>query len=166
MTGRKAQFCYALLPFTESGPELVEAGDVVRGVRRSIWPRRCATIRLSAEWSLARNTSRRRAGAARANFQQAGLSEFIELREGDLRETLRDIGGPVDFMLIDVWEVARPALELVAPNLRPGAIVICDNTKAFASLYRSYFEFVHDPVNRLRTITVPFKGGLELTVRI
>ena len=107
----------------------------------------------------------REAKAARANFREAGLSEFIELREGDLRQTLRDVGGPVDFMLIDIWEVALPALELVAPHLRPGAIVACDNTTAFANLYRDYFEFVHDPVNRFRTITVPFKGGFEVTVR-
>ena len=35
---------------------------------------------------------------ARANFKEAGLSEFIELREGDLRQTLQDVGGPVDFI--------------------------------------------------------------------
>lgn len=32
--------------------------------------------------------------------------------------------------------------------------------------YRDYFEFVHDPCNRLRTMTVPFQGGFELTVRL
>jgi hypothetical protein len=30
------------------------------------------------------------------------LSSFIGLREGDLRETLRQIEGPVDFMLVDI----------------------------------------------------------------
>lgn len=35
---------------------------------------------------------------ARENFREAGLSEFIELREGDLRQTLQDVGGPVDFL--------------------------------------------------------------------
>jgi len=103
---------------------------------------------------------------ARANFEQAGLSEFIELREGDLRETLQDIGGAVDFLLVDIWEVARPALELVSPSLRPGAIVACDNTAVDVDEYREYFEFVNDPKNRFRTMTVPFEGGFELTVRI
>ena len=59
----------------------------------------------------------KKAEAARANFEEAGLSEFIELREGDLRETLQDVGGPVDFMLVDIWEVALPALELVSPSI-------------------------------------------------
>jgi predicted O-methyltransferase YrrM len=103
---------------------------------------------------------------ARANFKEAGLSEFIDLREGDLRQTLQDVGGPVDFMLVDIWEVALPALELVAPSLRPGAIVACDNTEVDIAEYHDYFEFVHDPRNRFRTMTVPFEGGIELSVRI
>ena len=66
-----------------------------------------------------------KAAAARAHFEQAGLSRFVDLREGDLRQTLKQIDGPVDFMLMDIWiTMARPALELVTPHLRPGAIVI------------------------------------------
>ena len=103
---------------------------------------------------------------ARANFKEAGLNEFIELREGDLRKTLQDTGGPVDFLLVDIWEVALPALELVSPSLRRGAIVACDNTAVDADEYRDYFEFVNDPRNRLRTMTVPYTGGFELTVRV
>ncbi len=32
--------------------------------------------------------------------------------------------------------------------------------------YADYFEFVRDPGNRLRTLTLPFPGGLEFTVRV
>jgi len=108
----------------------------------------------------------RKAAIARANFAEAGLSDLIDLREGDLQQTLVDIRGPIDFMLIDIWTpMARPALELVAPALRPGAIVVSDNTTQFREAYRDYFEFVNDPANGLRTMTLPFEGGLELTVR-
>ena len=103
---------------------------------------------------------------ARENFRVAGLDEFIDLREGDLRQTLQDVGGPVDFMLVDIWDVALPALELVSSSLRPGAIVACDNTTVAADEYRDYFEFVNDRCNRFRTMTVPFQGGFELTVRV
>jgi predicted O-methyltransferase YrrM len=107
-----------------------------------------------------------KAKAARQHFAQAGLSRFIDLREGDLRQTLKQIDGPVDFMLVDIWiAMARPALEMVAPHLRPGAIVVCDNTKQYRSDYADYFAFVNDPANGLRTMTLPFDGGLELSVR-
>ncbi len=108
-----------------------------------------------------------KAKAARSNFAEAGLSAWIDLREGDLRETLKDVGGPVDFMLIDIWTpMSRPALSLVAPKLREGAVVVCDNTTQFRDNYRDYFEFIADPANRLRTMTLPFEGGLEFTVRV
>ncbi len=103
---------------------------------------------------------------ARKNFRNAGLSDFIDLREGDLRQSLEAVGGPVDFMLVDIWDVALPALELVSSSLRPGAIVACDNTTVDREEYRDYFEFVNDPANRFRTMTVPFHGGFELTVRV
>ena len=107
-----------------------------------------------------------KAARARETFGTAGLAEFIDLREGDLRETLKEIGGAVDFALIDIWiPMARPALELIAPALRLGAIVVCDNTAQFRGPYGDYFAFVDDPANGLRTMTLPFEGGLELTVR-
>lgn len=108
----------------------------------------------------------RKAEIARANFKKAGLNDYIDLREGDLRQTLQDVGGPVDFMLVDIWEVAMPALELVAPNLRPGAIVACDNTAVDAAEYKDYFSFLNNPINRFQTMTVPFDGGFELSVKV
>jgi predicted O-methyltransferase YrrM len=107
-----------------------------------------------------------KAQAARGHFEEAGLSRFIDLREGDLRQTLKQIDGPVDFMLVDIWiAMARPALELVAPHLRPGAIVVCDNTEQYRADYADYFAFIADPANRFRTMTLPFGGGFELSVR-
>ena len=109
----------------------------------------------------------RKAEAARANFAEAGLSDFIELREGDLRQTLVDPGGQVDFMLMDIWTpMVRPAIELVFPYLRTGSVIICDNTGQFRDSYRQYFEFINDPQNSFSTMTLPFEGGLEFTVRV
>jgi predicted O-methyltransferase YrrM len=108
-----------------------------------------------------------KAKAARANFAAAGLTQFIELREGDLRETLTSLQGPIDFVLVDIWvEMARPALELIAPHLRPGAVVCADNTIQAAPAYPAYFAFVNDPANGLRTMTQPFEGGFEMTVKV
>ncbi|MDB5418991.1 MAG: methyltransferase [Phenylobacterium sp.] len=108
-----------------------------------------------------------KAAAARATFEAAGLGELIDLREGDLRETLKVIEGPVDFVLMDIWtEMARPAIELIAPHLRVGAVILADNTSQVRHAYGRFFEFVEDPKNRLRTMTLPFEGGLEFCVRV
>ena len=105
-----------------------------------------------------------KARAARAHFSEAGLSTFI-----DLRETLRQIEGPVDFVLVDIWiPMARPALELVAPHLRPRAVVTCDNTgrEDERAAYTDYFAFINDPTQGFRTMTLPFSGGFEMSVRL
>jgi predicted O-methyltransferase YrrM len=98
-----------------------------------------------------------KARAARVNFEEAGLGRFIDLREGDLRETLRQIDDPVDFMLVDIWfPMSRPALELVTPHLRPRAIVVCDNTEQHRDAYGDYFAFINEPAQGFRTMTLPF----------
>jgi predicted O-methyltransferase YrrM len=76
------------------------------------------------------------------------------------------IEGPVDFLLVDIWiAMARPALELVAPHLRTGAVVICDNTELHRGDYADYFAFLNDSANGFQTMTLPFRGGLEMSVR-
>jgi len=163
----KAEFCYQICRALRA-TRVVEAGTsfgvstlfLAAAVRDNVLAAGGEGIVIGTEYEP------EKAKAARANFAEAGLSNFIDLREGDLRETLLDVGGPVDFMLIDIWTpMARPALELVAPSLRNGAVVICDNTAQFPEAYRDYFEFLNDPANSLRTVTLPFEGGLEFTVR-
>ncbi len=160
----KAQFCY-LLCRSLRATRVVEAGTSF-GVSTLYLAAAVRDNQVENGVVIGTEYEPKKVEIARANFKEAGLSEFIDLREGDLRQTLQDIDGPVDFMLVDIWEVALPALELVSPHLRPGAIVACDNTTVDAAEYHDYFEFVHDPRNRLRTMTVPFEGGFELTVRV
>ncbi len=160
----KAEFCYQLCRSLRA-TRVVEAGTSF-GVSTLYLAAAIRDNQVENGVVIGTEHEASKAKIARENFQEAGLSEFIDLREGDLRLTLRDVGGPVDFMLVDIWDVALPALERVSPSLRPGAIVACDNTTVDADEYRDYFEFVNDPVNRFRTITVPFQGGFELTVRV
>ena len=110
-----------------------------------------------------------KAEAARANFAKAGLADFIELREGDLRETLKTLDGPIDFALFDIWTgMALPGLELIFPHLRVGSVICADNTAGPRSRagYADFFGFIGNPANGLRTMTLPFDGGFEMTVKV
>ena len=60
--------------------------------------------------------------------------------------------------------MALPALKAVRPKLRTGAMIISDNTTMARAGYKEFFEYVHDPKNGFKTMTTPFKGGLEVTV--
>ena len=105
--------------------------------------------------------------AARKTLQRAGLAEVVDIREGDIRETLRDVGGEVDFVLMDIWApLARPALDLLLPQLRSGAIVACDNVVRYRRDYRDYLARVRDPGGGFLSTTLPYDGGFELSVRL
>ncbi|KAF1049794.1 O-methyltransferase [Xylophilus sp.] len=107
-----------------------------------------------------------KAAAARAHLAEAGLDAHAQVREGDALQTLRHIDGPVDFVLVDTWiPLALPALQLLAPHLRRGAVVMCDNVRQFAKSYRPYTDYVRDPANGFRSMLWPTLGGVELSVR-
>jgi predicted O-methyltransferase YrrM len=107
-----------------------------------------------------------KAAAARRNLQDAGLADFVDLREGDARETLRDLGGPVDFVLIDGWpggetpSLARQVMKIVAPQIRTGGLVMNDNAEA------DYLSYVRDTANGFRSMSLPLKGATELSVKV
>ena len=105
--------------------------------------------------------------AARANLAAAGLLSFVDLRDGDLLDALASIEGPIDFVLFDVWiQVVRPALDLLLPHLRRGAVLCADNTGGNSrAAYAPYFEVIEDPAHGFRTLTLPFKGGFEMSVK-
>src|SRR5881396_3483504 len=126
----KAEFCYQICR-SLGARRIVEAGTsfgvstlfLAAAVRDNVRAGGGEGVVIATEYES------RKANAARANFAEAGLSGFIDLREGDLRKTLVDVRGPIDFVLVDIWTpMARTALELVAHHLREGAVVICDNT--------------------------------------
>jgi predicted O-methyltransferase YrrM len=163
----KAKFCYQLCRAT-GARRIVEIGTsygvstlyLAAAVRDNVRAGGGHGVVIGTEYEP------QKAAAARANFAQAGLADLIDLREGDLRETLHAVEGPIDVLLVDIWvSMARTALELVAPRLRPGSVVICDNTELHRSDYADYFAFLNDPANGFTTMTLPFQGGLEFSVR-
>ena len=60
--------------------------------------------------------------------------------------------------------VASYAVPMVRIHLPPAAVT-CDNTEKDREAYADYFAFIHDPAQRFRTMTLPFSGGLETSVR-
>lgn len=163
----KAEFCYQLCRATNAR-RIVEVGTsygvstlyLAAAVRDNLAKSGGEGLVIGTEYEP------QNVAAARGHFEQAGLSRYIELRQGDLRETLREIEGPIDFLLVDIWvSMACPALKLVAPQLRAGAVVICDNTDIHRRDYADYFAFLNDPANGFQTMTLPFQGGLEMSVQ-
>ena len=67
--------------------------------------------------------------------------------------------------LLSVWPpMALPALKLVLPALRYGAVVITDNSARAADRYKDLLGYLRAPENGFRNLTLPYNNGLEMSV--
>ncbi len=86
--------------------------------------------------------------AVRRVLGDAGLDAVATLLEGDARETLKDVSGPIDFVFLDGWKgMYLPVLELLLPKLAVGALIAADNidhegARPYAERVRTGAEFV------------------------
>ena len=102
---------------------------------------------------------------ATENLRRAGLSEYGEIRHGDALETLTDLSGPVDLVLLDGWkDLYLPVLELIKPALRPAAVVLADNIFTFRKALRPYVEYMQCGTNGFTSTTLPIGEGFEYSV--
>jgi predicted O-methyltransferase YrrM len=100
-----------------------------------------------------------------AHLAEAGLADVAEVRLGDARETLRELDGPVDLVLLDGWkDLYLPILELLTPRLRPGAVVLADNIFTFRRSLRPYVEYVQSGRHGFESTTLRLSDGFEYSV--
>lgn len=105
--------------------------------------------------------------AATAHLAEAGLGNVAEVRLGDAQETLRDVPGPIDLVLLDGWkELYLPMLQLLAPKLRPGAVVLADNIKTFRRSLQPFLDYVESGKHGFHALTLPLADGFEYAVRV
>ncbi len=99
---------------------------------------------------------------ARENIAAAGLSDFVEIREGDALETLaRDLPESIDLVLLDGAKPLYPrVLALLEPRLRAGALIVADN----ADMCPEYLAEVRAPGGGY--LSVPFTEDVELSMRL
>ncbi|MGN8000192.1 O-methyltransferase [Sphingomonas sp. 22176] len=100
---------------------------------------------------------------ARATLNTAGLADLVEIRAGDALETLKDVGGEIDLLLVDgAFSLYLPVLKLVEPRLKQYAVILGQN--AFEPGYQAY---VRDPANGYVSFALSDAGrGDEFSVKV
>lgn len=103
--------------------------------------------------------------AARRNLADAGLGAYVDILEGDARQTLCKLTEPVDLLLLDGWPaLAMEVLTTVEPRLAQGALVIVDNVGQFPADLRAVVDhFAASPA--YRTSRLPLRGGTIVAIR-
>jgi predicted O-methyltransferase YrrM len=99
---------------------------------------------------------------ARANLAAGGLSDLVEIREGDALQTLgRDLPDSIDFVLLDGAKSLYPqVLSLLESRLRSGALLVADN----ADDSPEYLARVRSAAGGY--LSVPFADEVELSMRL
>ena len=101
--------------------------------------------------------------AATATFVETGLDDVITVLAGDALETLRELDGAVDFVLLDGWkELYLPVLKLLEPRLSAGSLVVADNT-SMADL-APYLDHVRDPANGYVSVSFPARDSDSMEI--
>ena len=99
---------------------------------------------------------------ARENIAAAGLSNLVEIREGDALESLaHNLPDRIDFVLLDGAKALYPSvLSLVETRLHAGTLVVADN----ADRCPEYLARVRSPAGGY--LSVPFAGDVELSMKL
>ncbi|KIW13370.1 hypothetical protein PV08_08558 [Exophiala spinifera] len=164
----KCQFMYQLIQ-AMGATNVVEAGTSfgVSTIYLALAVARTTAVTGKQGVVIATEKETSKAQVARQYWAQCGdeVEKQIDLRVGDLRETLKVDLPAVDLLLLDIWTpMVLPTLKTVLPRLRHGAVVLADNTISSAKGYEEFLTFVRNPENGFRTMTLPFNNGFEMSV--
>ena len=152
-----------LLALTKGAKSIVEVG-MSHGYS-TLWL--ASAARINGGKVVAHDMNSERIVAARRNFAEAGLADWIEIVEGDARQTLRQRTEPVDLLFIDISEKSayRVVFDLIYPRLVKGGLVVADNTLSHPDELADYIGYLQNHPD-LASATIPTGRGLEVTVRL
>jgi len=112
--------------------------------------------------------------SATRNFEEAGVSSLIKIREGEARKILHEIKEEFgenyfDFIFIDAdKESYIEYFDLCLPLVRKGGIIGADNIlfpERFNEMMADYLSHVKSNPN-VQSVTVPIDNGEEITIKL
>ena len=112
--------------------------------------------------------------SATRNFEEAGVSSLIKIREGEARKILHEIKEEFgenyfDFIFIDAdKESYIEYFDLCLPLVRKGGIIGADNIlfpERFNKMMADYLSHVRNNPN-VQSVTVPIDNGEEVTIKL
>ena len=111
---------------------------------------------------------------AKKNFEEAGVSSLIKIRDGEARKVLYDIKEEFgknyfDFIFIDAdKESYIEYFDLCLPLVRKGGMIGADNIllpERFNEMMVDYLSHVRSNPN-VQSVTIPIDNGEEITIKL
>ena len=103
---------------------------------------------------------------AKRNFEDAGVSDRIEVLVGDARKAVKDLSGPFDLVFLDIWkEDYVEVLDDCVALLRSGGVLVADNVlQERPALHEFRRRVLSHP--ELETEIVEVRDGMSLSTKL
>ena len=103
---------------------------------------------------------------ARENLERAGVTRWVEIREGPGTDTLAALAGPFDLVFLDADRASyRTYLELAVPRLAPGGLLVADNVVSHRAELEDFLARVKAHAELL-SVTLPVGKGEEVAYKL
>lgn len=97
------------------------------------------------------------------NFENAGVSNLIELRVGDAMQTLKNYNAPIDLLLLDGWkDLYFPLFQMLEHNFHANTIIYVDNanmaeTRTFLDVVGQNSKYKLEPDYNGKVVLISIK---------
>ena len=110
----------------------------------------------------------KRLDIAKENFKKCGVADIIDARKGDAKMVLEYLPEDfeIDFAFIDACKQQYiDFYHLIAPHLKVGGIIACDNVISHAAKVQDFIEEINANPN-YENVVLPLPAGLSLAKKI
>ena len=108
---------------------------------------------------------RERAEEAQAHLQEVGLDGIVEVRIGNALDEIPKCDATFDLVFLDAEKNEyQRYLELALPNIRPGGLIVADDTVTMRDEMPDYIDFVFS-TPLLHSVDIPLDDGIILSYR-
>jgi predicted O-methyltransferase YrrM len=102
--------------------------------------------------------------ALRNNAAAVGLSDLIDLHQGDVFETVKQLQGTFDIVFIDIWASGYlDIFKAIEPLLMPGTIILADNMFTAPPAVQPFKDYL-SALPGIQSTTLAFESGVEFAV--
>ena len=107
----------------------------------------------------------KRAAEAQVHLQEVGLDNIVEIRIGNALDEIPKCDATFDLVFLDAEKNEyQRYLELALPNIRPGGLIVADDTVTMRDEMLDYIEFVFN-TPRLHSVDIPLDDGVILSYK-
>ena len=107
-----------------------------------------------------------RVSRARENFKRAGVDRIATVVQGDAHEKVKNLKDPIDIIFLDAdKEGYIDYLQKLLPLVRPGGLIIADNTSSHSDSMEDYLKAVTSDPNLETFFLEESRSGTGITLK-